>query len=50
MPSNTFLNYITAAGHQMVLFDFSDGSINNLASFQNTSRILLTVGRYLTLS
>jgi len=32
----------------MELFDFSRGSINNLASFHNASGIILTVGRYLT--
>jgi hypothetical protein len=48
MPSNTFLNDTTAAGRPMVLFDFSDGVINNLASFHNASGIFSTAGRYVT--
>ena len=48
MPSNIFLNDTTAAGRPMKLFDFSDGVINNLASFHNASGIFLTVRRYLT--
>ena len=47
IPSNTFLN--DTAGRPIVLFGFSDGSIK-LISFHNGSGILLTVGRYLTLS
>jgi hypothetical protein len=46
MLSSTFLN--GTAECPVVLFGFSIGSINNLASFYNASGILLTVGRYLT--
>ncbi len=46
MLSSTFLN--GTAECPVVLFGFSIGSINNLASFLNASGILLTVGRYLT--
>jgi predicted esterase len=38
-----------AAGSPIILFGFSDGKII-LISFHNSSRILLTVGKYLTLS
>ena len=44
----TYMN-INTAGRPMVLVGFSGGSIN-LISSHNSSGILLTVGRYLTLS
>jgi hypothetical protein len=49
MPSNIFLNDTTAAGRLMELFDFSPGSINNLASFHNALGIILTGRRHLIL-